>query len=226
MTDDPTDDPTHLPVFPTTAPPVLSDPAATRQLFARVLDALAQVVELDDGQRRLPTPCSSFDAGRLQLHVLGWLDFFATAASDPPASSPRPDPDAFTLGPDGRAVDVVRDAASRLDAAIAAGAAGELVVMSSHRMAGDGVLGMALGEYLVHGWDLARATGRSYRPPSEAVEPALEFLAGVVAPEHRGPDSGLFDAEVPVADDAPPFDRLLGFAGRDPAWTPAADRGR
>jgi hypothetical protein len=27
---------------------------------------------------------------------------------------------------------------------------------------------------------------------------------------------------VPVPDEAPPFDRLLGRTGRDPAWRPAA----
>ena len=29
---------------------------------------------------------------------------------------------------------------------------------------------------------------------------------------------GLFGPVVPVPDDAPPFDRLLGQTGRDPAW--------
>lgn len=42
------------------------------------------------------------------------------------------------------------------------------------------------------------------------------------APEFRGPESGFFDNQVAVADDAPALHRLLGFAGRDPAWDTAA----
>jgi uncharacterized protein (TIGR03086 family) len=100
--------------------------------------------------------------------------------------------------------------------------ADDVVTMSQARMAGDGVLAMALGEYLVHGWDLARATGRAW-PPAEsaddaAAEAALAFLQTTVAPEHRGPDSGFFDAEVAAPTGAGAFVRLLCFGGRDPEW--------
>lgn len=212
-------DDTELPLFPTTAPAVLCDPDATRVLFGEVLGRLAEVVDLDDDQLGLPTPCAQYDAGQLRAHALGWLGFFAAALADPPAASPRPDPEAFALEGTERASDVVRRCAAVIDEAIAADAAGAMVTMSASRMAGDGVLGMALGEYIVHGWDLARATGRTYDAPDAAIGPAHEFLAGMVAPEYRGPDSGFFDAEVEVPADAPPLDRLLGFAGRDPGWT-------
>ncbi len=132
---------------------------------------------------------------------------------------PRPDPEAFVVPHGTEAGDVVRGASAALRQAIADDAAGQLVTMTSSRMAGDGVLGMALGEYIVHAWDLAVATGRPYSAPDAAVGPAHEFLIGMVAPEYRGPDSGFFDAEVPVSDDASPFEKLLGFAGRDPRWT-------
>ncbi len=97
------------------------------------------------------------------------------------------------------------------------------MTMSSSRMAGDGVLGMALGEYIIHGWDLATATGRPFSATESVVAPAHEFLLGMVAPEYRGPDSGFFDAEVEIPENASPLDRLLGFAGRDPQWRSAVE---
>jgi uncharacterized protein (TIGR03086 family) len=87
-------------------------------------------------------------------------------------------------------------------------------------MRGDAVVAMALGEYIVHGWDLATATRRTWSVADDAANAALAFLETTVAPEFRGPDSGFFDDEISVAADASALDRLLGFAGRDPAWTP------
>jgi hypothetical protein len=40
-------------------------------------------------------------------------------------------------------------------------------------------------------------------------------------PESRGPGKA-FGPEVPVPDDAPSYDRLAGWFGRDPAWTPSS----
>lgn len=209
---------TELPLFPTTAPAVFCDADATRELYADVLKALAGVIDVNDAQLQLPTPCAQYNVGELRQHVLGWLDFFATALSDPAAASARPDPEAFALGAEDQPSDVVRRSSARIQQAIADDAALQTVTMTGSRMAGDGVLGMALGEYMVHAWDLATSTGQSYEPPAAAVGPAHEFLQGMVAPEYRGPDSGFFDHEVEVPDGAPAFDQLLGFAGRNPNW--------
>jgi uncharacterized protein (TIGR03086 family) len=210
-----------MPIFPTTAPAVFHDPNASAALFAQVLGALADVVDVSEDHLDRPTPCAAFTVGQLRSHVLGWLEFFAAGLADPAAASPRPDPEAFQLADGTRASDAVRRAAATIDAAIANGAAQQLVTMSSSRMAGDGVLAMALGEYIIHGWDLATATGRPYSAPDAAVVPAHEFLAGMVAPQYRGPESGFFDMEVAVPADASTLDKLLGFAGRDPHWRAA-----
>lgn len=215
------DAPTDLPVFPTTAPQVFCDRDVLPRLFDDVLSRLAAVVDVDADHLRSPTPCVGFTVGELQRHVLGWLQFFAAALGDPTATSTRPDPESFTLNADAVASDVVRQARTDIGDAIAADAAGQMVTMSSARMAGDAVLAMALGEYIVHAWDLATATGQPYSAPQAAIEPAHEFLEGMIAPEYRGPDSGFFDHEVEVADDAPSLDKLLGFAGRNPGWSPA-----
>ena len=207
----------QLPVFPTAAPSVFSDPDATQILLSTVLERLAAVIDIDDDKRDLPTPCIGFTVGELQHHVLGWLEFFAAALSDPAATAARPDP-ASALVAGTSASEAVRRALSAIRQAIADDAAGQMVVMRESRMAGDAVLGMALGEYIIHAWDLASATGQPYTAPESVVVPAHEFLLGLVAPEYRGPDSGFFVAEVVVPDDASPLDKLLGFAGRSPRW--------
>jgi uncharacterized protein (TIGR03086 family) len=76
---------------------------------------------------------------------------------------------------------------------------------------------MYLVDMVVHGWDLARATGQEYEPHPEAVSRALYFTDQMV---EMGRQRGVFGPPVAVPDDAPQFDRLLGIIGRDPAWTP------
>ncbi len=215
------DETTELPVFPTSAPAVFSNRDVLDGLFADVLTRLAAVVDVDTDQLHSPTPCEGFTVGELRTHVLGWLQFFAAALADPTARTPRPDPDSFTLADGEYPSAVVTQTLADIRQAIAAAAAGQLVTMSSSRMAGDGVLGMALGEYIIHAWDLATATGQPYSAPAAAIGPAHEFLRGMVAPEYRGPDSGFFDAEVDVPENSSPLDKLLGFAGRNPQWSAA-----
>ncbi|MBA0127621.1 TIGR03086 family protein [Haloechinothrix sp. YIM 98757] len=67
-------------------------------------------------------------------------------------------------------------------------------------------------EELVHGWDLARATGQQLRFPDEIVERALEFTRGKLA--DVPPDRSPFGPPQPVPDDAPPVDRLAAILGR------------
>jgi uncharacterized protein (TIGR03086 family) len=75
---------------------------------------------------------------------------------------------------------------------------------------------VALDELVLHGWDLAVASGQPYDPAPPDVEAATSFVASFEAPR----DGNLFGPIVPVADTAPAFDRLLGLAGRDPNWQP------
>jgi hypothetical protein len=58
------------------------------------------------------------------------------------------------------------------------------------------------------------ATGQSYAPPVNDIEAAMSFVVAFDAPR----DGNLFGPVVPVPDDAPVLDRLLGLTGRDPKW--------
>ena len=73
-------------------------------------------------------------------------------------------------------------------------------------------------DLVLHGWDLARATGQAVRCSAEAAEQTGRFLDGFAEQGHR---MGLFAAPAPVAADAPPLDRALARSGRNPVWRAA-----
>ncbi|MDA2809775.1 TIGR03086 family metal-binding protein [Nocardiopsis sp. RSe5-2] len=75
---------------------------------------------------------------------------------------------------------------------------------------------IALTEVVVHGWDLARATGRGFDPPEAAVRACLEHVADFVP---KAPVPELWGPEVPVGPGAPLLDRVVAITGRDPGWT-------
>ncbi len=79
-------------------------------------------------------------------------------------------------------------------------------------------------DLVLHGWDLARATGQDETIPAADVE-RLWAAATAVPPELMerfrtpgafGPGIEVYGQEIPVAQDAPLQDRLLGYVGRDP----------
>jgi uncharacterized protein (TIGR03086 family) len=75
---------------------------------------------------------------------------------------------------------------------------------------------VALDELIIHGWDLAKATGQ----PASYEGPELDAVHAMVQQFRAGETEGLFGPAVAVADDAPLLDRILGLAGRDPGWEP------
>ncbi|MFF7792689.1 TIGR03086 family metal-binding protein [Streptomyces sp. NPDC007991] len=75
---------------------------------------------------------------------------------------------------------------------------------------------VATDELVIHGWDLARATGQACTPDPAALRVCHDFLAASVDDPSRG---AIFGPVVPVPPDAPLLDRAVGLSGRDPGWT-------
>ena len=71
-------------------------------------------------------------------------------------------------------------------------------------------------DVLVHTWDLARAIGQSPALDPELCRAAYDGVRASGLPR----DSGMFGAEMPVAEDADESTRLIALYGRDPAWAP------
>ncbi|MFF2660524.1 TIGR03086 family metal-binding protein [Kitasatospora sp. NPDC058032] len=187
------------------------------ELLAR---ALAQTAGLIDGagveQAGHPTACRSWDVGQLVGHLLHDLRQFTVRAEGgaPDWSEPfeRVEEDwlhRFEAGAE-RLVAAWREAGD-LDGAIEVPGVGELPA----RFPVD----QQIAEFAVHAWDLARATGQSTAGlDHEVAEASLAWGRGALRPEYRGSEEErhAFGPEVAVADDAPVYDRLAGFFGRDP----------
>jgi len=88
----------------------------------------------------------------------------------------------------------------------------------THRLA-DAVNQFYTADVFMHSWDLARATGQDVDLDEDF---AAQLLAGMRQMEDVLRSSGQYGPPVPVADDAPVVDRLMGFIGRDPGWTAPA----
>jgi uncharacterized protein (TIGR03086 family) len=170
------------------------------------------------GQLGAPTPCSGFDVRRLINHLLFWGPSLAGAARKEPVQPPaQSEQDVNLAGPDW---------AARLEAQIddivsswGAPAAWEGVTRMGGPMElpADMIGGMVVGELLVHGWDLARATGQSPSWGDDVLELTYEMVAKTA---DQGREMGVYGPEVPVPGGAAVLDRILGLTGRDPGWTP------
>jgi uncharacterized protein (TIGR03086 family) len=182
-------------------------------------DRMASLIEIvSEDQFGLPTPCPEAGVGDLIDHV-GALTkgFIAVARKNVDGTEAPVKPDAANLEVGWRDR-VVRDLATLAetwrDSAAWEGMTSAAGVALPGHVAGL----VALDELVVHGWDIAVAIGQPYTPSVEDVEAAMSFVAAFDAPR----DGNLFGPAVPVPDDAPALDRLLGLTGRDPEWRSSA----
>lgn len=187
--------------------------------FGPATSAVARLVRgVRDDQLGGPTPCPAYTVGDLLDHLGGLAIAFRDAATkDTPPGGAQPQADAANLE------DGWRDRiAGDLDALAAAwqdpAAYDGMTMAGPVEMPGEIAALVALDEVVVHGWDLARATGQDYAPDEAVVLASLGFAASFEVPE--GVKDGPFAPPVAVPDDAPALDRLAGATGRDPRWTP------
>jgi uncharacterized protein (TIGR03086 family) len=170
-----------------------------------------------DDQLAGPTPCPGTSVGALLDHIDGLALAFTAAANHttPPGGSQPPSADASRLTADWRTRIPSRLAA--LSAAWRAEHAWTGVTKAGGQDLPSELAGViALDEVVVHGWDLAVASGQPYTVEPELLEAVYGFVRTSAEQNPQG-TPGLFGPPVPVPDDAPLLDRVVGLAGRDPA---------
>ncbi|WP_072736685.1 TIGR03086 family metal-binding protein [Rhodococcus triatomae] len=163
-----------------------------------------------------PTPCPEWNVAALLDHLIG-LSWAFTAAAQKIRVGGEPSGDAGRLPPDWR--ERLPDQLGLLVAAWRQDGAREGATEAGGVELPADLMGIvALNELVLHGWDLARATGQELEVTPAAVRAChrLFVAAGGGGDDPEGP----FGPSVPVPDEATAFDKLLGSAGRDPGWHP------
>jgi uncharacterized protein (TIGR03086 family) len=187
------------------------------QMTARAAAAFTRILrDVTPDQFEAPTPCADYDVRRLINHLLFWgpsLEGAARKQSVPPAGQSEADVD--LTGSDGAGA-LQAHVDGLVDAWSLPGAWDGLTWMGGPtRMPAALVGGMVVGELVVHGWDLARATGR----PFTVDDDLLGYLRDEVAKiAEEGRAMGVFGPEVTVPATAPLLDQVLALTGRDPHW--------
>ncbi|HEY2431004.1 MAG TPA: TIGR03086 family metal-binding protein [Acidimicrobiales bacterium] len=163
-----------------------------------------------------PTPCEEYSVGDLLDHIGGSaLAFTAAAVKQPLGGAGSGDAANLDAGWQQRipaTLATLADSWSEPDAWTGMTGAGGV------ELPGEVAGVVALDELVIHGWDLAKATGQAAGYDG----PGLEAVLAMVEQFRAGGIEGLFGPPVPVPDDAPLLDRILGVTGRDPRWEPPA----
>ena len=185
--------------------------------LAPAADEVARVVAgVRDDQLGDPTPCEGMSVAGLLDHLVDLTLAFRCSAektSLPGRASASPE----ALVPDWRSC-LPAQLAALAEAWRAPSAWQGTASAGGVEMPAPAMAAVALDELVVHGWDLAVATGQAYSVSDADAEACMSFAAAVgESPDER---AGLYGPRVAVPADAPALDRLLGLTGRDPGWRP------
>ncbi|MFF4173023.1 TIGR03086 family metal-binding protein [Streptomyces sp. NPDC001744] len=191
------------------------DLGAAAERVARLAEGIA------DERLGDPTPCPEYAVRELLAHVAGLSTAFRDAArkrfgptTDTPPGSSLP-----VLPDDWRTA--LPEALDELVTAWREPGAGEGNTRAGGIELPAPVMGrIALDELLLHGWDLARASGRTY----EVSEEELRVSEALLTPADDVSGEGFFGPVVAVPEGAPLLDRVIGLGGRRPDWRPARPR--
>lgn len=183
------------------------------ELAARVTERV--IAGICEDQWGLPTPCTEWTVADVVDHLAAGNDRFTEAFDGGPVAG-------WSLrgrggGQEGAALagryrESVR---ALLGAARRPGALDGPVPTPLGSVPGPVALYLRMTDLLVHGWDLARATGQDAAAPDALAEHLVAFSEARLpdVPPERRP----FAPSRPVAADAPAIDRLAALLGREVA---------
>lgn len=157
---------------------------------------------IDPDQLEAPTPCADFTVRGVLEHMIGGATAFAAAFRGEDA------PEAALDDPLGRFGPVLADLAEAISAP---GALDRTIAAPFGEVSGDTFARFVVLDGLVHGWDMATATGQAYDPPRELVEAVDGFARQALDPLR---DGQTFADAIEPEPTASPIERLAAYTGR------------
>ena len=160
----------------------------------------------------VPAPVEGWVARDVLRHLVEWFPGFLAGGSDVtlPAVPPVDDHPVAAWEVFASSVQAVLDDPATGDRSFSNPHTGDLPLA-------DAISQFFTADVFMHTWDLARATGQDDTLDADRCQMMVEGMAPY---DDLLRSSGQYGPRVPVADDADPQSRLLGFIGRDPHWTP------
>ena len=180
----------------------------TEQLSA-ILPAVSALVDrIEPADLHRPTPCANFDVRGVLDHMmgLGATFSFMFRGQEPPAPS-IPADHATVPSAEMRAV-----MDGLLDAVRSDGAMGRTIASPVGEMSGETFARLVAFDGLVHGWDIARATGQPFDVPDDVVAEVDAFARAALTDDMR--DGDMFKTATTPPDRATPIERVAAFSGR------------
>ena len=174
-----------------------------------IIPALTKVVDrIGYSQLEAPTPCAKFNVHDVIDHMIVGGGTFAPlfrGETPPEVTAPA----VYGWVPASEFSATMNDL---LAAVQSPGALDRMLASPFGEVSGDTFARFVAFDGLVHGWDLAHATGQEWDPPTELVEAVDSFARVAIAPEMR--DGETFKQAAPAPADAAPLGRLVAFSGR------------
>lgn len=167
-------------------------------------------------QLTLPTPCKGWNVRTLAQHLTFWSAFRSEVAARKQTPPPETESD----------VDYVTDDWAevfehQVNAAVAAwaqpGAWEGVTGLAGGQMPAPTIGSMMIGELVLHGWDLARATGQDLTVDDDVAEVVRDGVLQFIELGRQYGNS-VYGDPLPVPDGASTFEEALALSGRDANW--------